>query len=589
MAADALEREGAARTNYLDHACGSDTDLRAEVMRILCAHPGFDPMLDSVRGTQSAGTVVPDRGAPADRLVPAASSTPRREGVFAARLPHELLERGARRLALLVLLYAAGLVAGYLTREVTVHVVGGSPYHQGKHAAGQVVVGTFVLLSLVVSMVLARRQFGAARVVKFGLGFEIVGSLGIALASYPGVWDLGHAAWGVSWLCVWIMIFPLLIPASPRSAALAAFASACMGPLAIALWSLTRSYAWPPAHIVLATTVPNYLCAAIAWFGSQYIHRIGLELRAARRLGHYRLVSPLGSGGMGEVWIAEHDMLARPAALKLVRHDLYDRFERSGGTLELFGREAQMTAALTSPHTVRLYDFGLTDDEVFYYVMELLEGLDLERLVRQFGPVPATRAAFFLRQACASLAEAHDAGLVHRDIKPSNLFVCRQGLQRDFIKVLDFGIAVPRDTVGAGPEGVRTSQDRLDGALLGTPAFMAPEVMRGESEPRSDLYALGCVGYWLVTGHQVFEASDIARVVQRHREELPQPPSARTECDVPVEFDAVVLSCLEKDPERRPASAADLAARLEAIPGPSWDEEQAQRWWRERESFTALT
>src|SRR5262249_23698430 len=187
---------------------------------------------------------------------------------------------------------------------------------------------------------------------RFGLAFEVVGSLGIALASYSGIWELGRADWGVSWLCVWIMMFPLLIPAPPRPAALAAFASACTGPLAIAVWAATRNFKWPATHVVLATTLPNFVCAALAWFGSQYIHRLGLELRAARRLGRYRLVAPLGGGGMGEVWVAEHDMLARPAALKLVRRDLASRDALRGATLELFEREAQTTAALSSPHTV---------------------------------------------------------------------------------------------------------------------------------------------------------------------------------------------------------------------------------------------
>jgi serine/threonine-protein kinase len=271
-------------------------------------------------------------------------------------------------------------------------------------------------------------------------------------------------------------------------------------------------------------------------------------------------------------------MLARPAALKLVRRDRIDHGAGLAVTLALFEREAQTTAALTSSHTVRLFDFGLTDDEVFYYVMELLQGLDLERLVLHFGPVPPARAVWFLRQACASLTEAHDAGLIHRDIKPSNLFVCRQGLEHDFVKVLDFGIAAPR------PESRSESRaDALepDGALLGTPAFMAPEATRGAAEPRSDLYALGCVGYWLVTGHLVFESNQAMDAIERHRHERPAPPSRRTELEVSAEFDAVILECLEKDPARRPASAAALAQRLGDLPGAGWDQERARAWWRE--------
>jgi serine/threonine-protein kinase len=588
VAADALEREGAARTAYLDHACGGDSSLRLEVERILRGHHGHDALLDGMGGADEAGTIAPRRHDPgADdssaATTDAAGRTPRRSimpAAFAVRLPAELLERGARRLALLVLVYAVGFLAAYLVREATVHGVGGTPYEQRTHTPGQLLVATFVLVSLLVSGIAARLPL--ERVVRLGLVFEVVGSLGIALASYPGVWELGHAAWGVSWLCVWIMMFPLVIPAPPRSAALAAFASASMGPLAIAVWSATRGFAWPPAHVVLATTVPNFVCAALAWYGSQYIHRIGLELRAARRLGRYRLVAPLGGGGMGEVWIAEHDMLARPAALKLVRRDLLDRSAASAPTLARFEREAQITAALTSPHTVRLYDFGLTDDDVFYYVMELLEGLDLDRMVRQFGPMPPARAVHFLRQACDSLAEAHDAGLIHRDVKPSNLFVCRQGLELDFVKVLDFGIAAPRPEPGSEMPGPR---DPLGPGVevLGTPAFMAPEAARGAAETRSDLYALGCVGYWLVTGRPVFESNDVTEAMERHRTERPKAPSRGTDHQVSSEFDSVILDCLEKDPARRPASASALASRLADLPASGWDQERARAWWREHQ------
>ncbi len=584
VAADAMEREGAARAAYLDHACQDDAALRAEVERILRGHHGYDTLLDGTTRTLEPGAIAPRRsatdahGPSSAPIVSDATGRPRRASVFTARLPAELIERGARRLALLVVVYAVGFLVAYVVREVTVHGVGGTPYEQSTHTPGQVLVTTFMVVSLFVAAIAARRRMAPARVVRLGLVFEVVGSLGIALASYPSVWELGRAAWGVSWLCVWIMMFPLVIPSPPRSAAIAAFASACMGPLAIAVWSATRSFAWPSTQVVFATTVPNFVCAALAWFGSQHVYRIGLELRAARRLGRYRLVAPLGGGGMGEVWIAEHDMLARPAALKLVRRDLLARGAGVAATVAHFEREAQTTAALTSPNTVRLYDFGLTDDEVFYYVMERLEGLDLERLVRQFGPVPSARTVHFLRQACASLAEAHEAGLVHRDIKPSNLFVCRQGLEVDFLKVLDFGIVAPHREAGAPSDTLTPS-----GMVVGTPDFMAPEATFGASEPRSDLYALGCVGYWLLTGHRVFESSGPLDAIGRHRGERPAPPSRGTEHAVSAELDALILACLEKDPAQRPASAAALAARLADLPGPVWDQEQARAWWRENQ------
>jgi serine/threonine-protein kinase len=357
---------------------------------------------------------------------------PRRDGARDedARPPTELVERGVRRLGALALLYAAGYVAAYAVYEISVHSFGGAPYTQPPHTAGQVIAATFVGAALVVHHLAARRRLAPSQLVQVGLGFEVVGSLGIALASHSGPWPADGRVWGVSWICVWIMLFPFVIPAPPRGATIAAFLSAAMGPLALAAWAAARGTG-PGPGVLLAVTAPNFVCAALASIGARHVHRIGLELREAVRFGSYRLVSRLGRGGMGEVWIAEHDLLARPAAIKLVRADLLR--SAPDEVAARFEREAQSIAALSSPHTVRLYDFGLTDDGVFYYVMELLEGLDLDTLVRRFGRVPPGRAIRFLREACASLAEAHARGLVHRDIKPPNLFVCRQGLAHDVL------------------------------------------------------------------------------------------------------------------------------------------------------------
>jgi serine/threonine-protein kinase len=277
---------------------------------------------------------------------------------------------------------------------------------------------------------------------------------------------------------------------------------------------------------------------------------------------------------MGEVWAAEHDMLARPAAVKLVRPELMRRSRLSSDAMSRFEREAQSTAGLSSPHTVNLYDFGVTDEDVFYYVMELLDGLDLEVLVRRHGPVPPGRAVHFLVQACDSLAEAHANGLVHRDIKPSNLFACRQGLTHDFIKVLDFGIVNPQggSPSDAGAEGITPVE--------GTPGWIAPEAAEhGTSDARADLYALGCVGYWLLTGRLVFEAEEAVGVIRMHREDAPVRPSRHANA-VPPELDAVILACLAKDPDRRPSSAVELATMLRAAAVTPWSDAEAIGWWR---------
>ena len=242
--------------------------------------------------------------------------------------------------------------------------------------------------------------------------------------------------------------------------------------------------------------------------------------------------------------------------------------------LARFRREAEAAATLRSPHTVELYDFGVTDDGTLYLVMELLTGMDLEWLVRTRGPVPPARAIHILRQVCDSLEEAHTRGLVHRDIKPANIHVGRLGLADDFVKVLDFGLVK-----SAGPSGEQ-SLATTDGLDVGTPAYMAPEVALGEPlDGRADLYALGCVAYYLLTGQLVFEAESAFQLVAKHLQAEPAAPSERAPFPVPAALDEVVLACLAKLPADRPPSAAALARSLAAVEVAPWDEAQAAEWW----------
>jgi serine/threonine-protein kinase len=282
---------------------------------------------------------------------------------------------------------------------------------------------------------------------------------------------------------------------------------------------------------------------------------------------------------MGEVWRASHQMLARPAAIKLIRTDRLAQVtgEEANTLLQRFDLEAQVTASLTSPHTVALYDFGVTEDGTFYYVMELLHGLDVERLVERFGPMPAERCVALLAQACDSLEEAHARGVIHRDIKPANLHVGRMGTRWDMVKVLDFGLVL-RDSAPGRAEPRLTAPDQVGG----TPAFMAPEMVLGrEVDGRADLYALGCVAYWLLTGSMVFEGKTSLEVIMRHVDTQPVPPSQRAPLAVPRELEALVLSCLAKDPAARPADAAALRRGLRAVPlAEPWTDDDAARWWR---------
>ncbi len=293
------------------------------------------------------------------------------------------------------------------------------------------------------------------------------------------------------------------------------------------------------------------------------------------RVGSYRLIERLGAGGMGEVWLARHQLLARPAAVKLVRDASASTGEDAHALRQRFAREAQATAALQSPHTVQLFDFGITDNGSFYYVMEQLRGMDLQRMVEHYGPLPARRVIFLLKQACLSLAEAHALGLVHRDIKPANLFVCRLGSEYDFLKVLDFGVVSPRSREAMAPITIA-------GLVLGTPAFLAPELVPGHGafDGRADIYALGCVAYWLLTGRPPFEAADTMTLLKHHSHTPPLPPSAMAEESIPAGLDALVLECLSKDPSSRPKSADDLKDRLDALrQEQTWDQQCARAWW----------
>jgi serine/threonine-protein kinase len=294
-------------------------------------------------------------------------------------------------------------------------------------------------------------------------------------------------------------------------------------------------------------------------------------------MGSYRLEELLGRGGMGEVWKASHRLLARSAAVKLIR---IEAGSDSRELLRRFEREARATANLRSPHTVNVYDYGTTEDGTFYYVMELLEGFDLETLVRRFGPVPPERALYLLEQACHSLAEAHEGGLIHRDVKPANIYVCRYGIDWDFVKLLDFGLV-------KNPVTDAASHVTVAGVIAGTPGYMSPEMGLGSPDVdwRTDIYALGCVAYWLVTGRPVFGEGPAVQVLMDHIHKAPTPPSQVAGTPLPAGLERAILACLEKDPANRPQTAQELAALLRAVAVPTpWDDDRARRWWLENGS-----
>lgn len=313
------------------------------------------------------------------------------------------------------------------------------------------------------------------------------------------------------------------------------------------------------------------LAAFLATLVSFVTFRLRNSVARARRLGQYTLGEKLGEGGMGIVYRAEHEMLRRPTAIKLLPPG------RAGeDSLKRFEREVQQTARLTSPHTVSIYDYGRTPDGLFYYVMEYLDGVDLEGLVRESGPLAPARAVRILRQVCAALAEAHGIGLIHRDIKPSNILLCERGGFPDVAKVLDFGLV---------REISDSSDPRLtaENVLHGTPEYLAPEAIRKADsiDARSDLYALGAVAYFLLTGTPVFSGRPL-ELIHHHLQTEPESLSHRLGRPIPDKLEALVLACLSKDPDQRPESARALADALHACDDvPPWNELDARAWWRE--------
>jgi tRNA A-37 threonylcarbamoyl transferase component Bud32 len=441
---------------------------------------------------------------------------------------------------------------------------------------GQLVATIGVVSSLLMT-VLARRLSPKPKVlVDLGAGYLVLQCFLIAIL---GQWAPVPISPRVSWVCIPILFYPAIVPNTPKKTLVTSLLAASTEPLALWISHLRGVQVHLNTFYVLWDVLPNYICAFLVVIPVKIIHNLGQQVRRARELGSYRLEEALGKGGMGEVYRATHQMLARPAAVKLIRSEILGSSSSGAAKVmvERFRREAEAAASLRSPHTISLYDFGVTQDGTFFLVMELLDGLDLETLVERFGPVPPERAVHLLRQACNSLEEAHARGLIHRDIKPSNIFTCRMGLEVDFVKVLDFGL------VKAVGEGERESTLlTAPDTTTGTPAYIAPEVVRGDRVPdhRVDIYTLGCVGYWLLTGRLVFQAPNAIQLMYQHANAIPVPPSQVSELDIPAGLDSVILACLAKHPEDRPQNAGELALQLAAVvPGDRWSEERAHRWW----------
>jgi len=312
---------------------------------------------------------------------------------------------------------------------------------------------------------------------------------------------------------------------------------------------------------------------AVCTLASSIIFGLRKEVRDVRRLGQYAIGQKLGEGGMGIVYRASHAMLQRPTAIKLLNPEKVGEH-----SIARFEREVRLTAQLSHPNTVTIFDYGRTPEGLFYYAMELLDGVSLDELVKLDGAQPAGRVVSLLRQTAGSLAEAHGIGLIHRDIKPGNIMLCERGGAPDVVKVVDFGLVKQLDS------DEMATVTRADNLVTGTPQYMAPEALitPDEVDERSDLYALGAVGYFLVTGQHVFDGGTMVEVCSHHLHTTPTPPSERLAREVPGDLERLILACLAKDPVDRPQTALDLEERLTGCDVPAWDAEQATAWWREQ-------
>jgi hypothetical protein len=495
--------------------------------------------------------------------------TPSRPG--RASLSPDQLARGVSRLGNLGLL-AAGAVAvlslaGRFLRGEAAPGVSLSPIVvYGEIAA--------ILVSLGIFAYTRQAKVDPEEALDRGLVYEVLMGLLMGVVYHALPWTTGALPRGWTPVAVWIIAFPLMVPATRGKTAVATVATALMDPAGLFV-NVAAGTPLPPPGFLAQLFLPTAVAVGIALAGSRIVHQLTVDAGTAQEMGSYRLVSLIGKGGMGEVWRAEHRMLARPAAIKIIRPD------GAGGreAIARFRREAEATATLRSPHTVQLYDFGLTDDGCFFSVMELLDGFALDDMVERWGPMASARTVHVLLGVCRSLREAHRLGLVHRDIKPGNIFLCRSGTEVDHVKVLDFGLV--KEMTRADASVTQT------GFITGTPGFMAPEMALGKKEidGRTDLYSLGCVGYFLLTGATVFDGKTPMEIIMDHARTPPPRPSEKSGISIPEGLEDLLMDCLAKEPKDRPESAREVERRLWALYLPEiWTPDMAERWWAEHAS-----
>ncbi|HWL41068.1 MAG TPA: serine/threonine-protein kinase [Gemmatimonadaceae bacterium] len=499
-------------------------------------------------------------------------------------LPDDLLKAASLRLGIMSLLFAVLWVVGSVAGRLAVHALYPDNPRWNQLDTGDAISLVAVIVSLALFAYTRRGQRDPKFVLDVGLVYMVFTAFALSqLFHLGGIPASGSFLPEISWVGAVILMFAAILPTTPRKIVIAGLIAASMNPLAMLVSRWRGMGDFEPWTKALVMHYPDFILVGAAVVISRVVTKLAQQVTKAREMGSYQLGEMLGRGGMGEVYKATHRMLARPAAIKLIRTEMLGAVDEDAAKIAVtrFRREAEAAANLRSQHTVELYDFGVTDDGTLYLVMEFLDGMDLQTLVQQTGPLSPGRVIHILRQVCDSLDEAHASGLVHRDIKPANIHLGRVGRRHDFVKVLDFGLV--KDVASVSSE---QSMATIPGQMgLGTPAYLAPEMALGENvDGRADIYALGCVAYYLLTGHVVFEAETTFQLIAKHLQSEPVPPSERTDRPIPRELERLVLKCLAKDPQDRPQNAVQLQQALELIPTEGWGEDQAKQWWATKAS-----
>jgi hypothetical protein len=477
-----------------------------------------------------------------------------------------------QRLALMGKAYAAIALSSYLMANLVASFRAGYRWSQlVTDLTSRLVLGasaTYILQWLVCRQ---GRLSEAALSVMDGLSTTLVAvcSAFMVFATFPGEVPGVSYARALLLVTFGLVLRAVVVPSTARRTLLLGLLATC--------FPVATSKAWFAAQdlgggLPIDTALWCLAAVAISTLASRVIFGLRQQVREAWQLGQYTLLEKIGEGGMGAVYRASHAMLRRPTAIKLLPP------EKAGPEhLQRFEREVQLTSRLNHPNTVAIFDYGRTSDGVFYYAMEYLDGVTLEDLVRADGPQPPERVVHVLRQVAGSLAEAHGVGLIHRDIKPANvILVPERAGAPDVAKVVDFGLVKDLD---------QAADLASAGQMEGTPLYLSPEAIAspGQVDARSDLYSLGCVGYYVLTGRRVFEGRNLVELCGHHLHSQPVPPGERLGQPVPRSLSTLLMTCLEKEPARRPSSARAFLAALDACADvPPWTEDRARTWWSAR-------